>query len=98
MHREIPDPADRQHCECPVIVVQGRKTLFRKLGAVAFNCPTCRQLVQGARERPRRWCTLYFVPVIPLRKGEIVAHCATCQHRFYEKDLAEPSGWPAQRI
>ncbi len=57
--------------------IWGTKGRITVLDTGFFQCPGCNQAQQYAIKQVRRWFTLYFIPLIPLR---IVGTYIECQH------------------
>lgn len=62
-----------------VMIVFGWKVRFKTLGGGSFQCPVCNAPRTYDHVEARNWFTIFFIPLIPLkRKGEYV-RCQTCQ-------------------
>ncbi len=65
-----------------MLLIFGLSVFFRTVGAGEFHCPSCGGDRPYRQRAARRWFTLFFVPVIPLKHlGEIV-ECSACRCRF----------------
>lgn len=74
-----------------MLLIWGFKVRCKTTGTVVFFCPRCGgdrpALVQAAR----RWFTFFWIPVIPLKQLGTVVTCRTCQARFDEQVLDQPT-------
>ena len=76
-----------------IIGIRMVRTLVKNGLRVRKQCGKCGLLSDMQEYRWRRWLTLFFVPVIPLSKGESVLMCERCDASFYpEGDAWSPSG------
>jgi hypothetical protein len=69
----------------------GWRSLLKVLGVGEFHCPRCRADRNYQLVRPRRWFTLFFIPVIPLKWGEPFVQCGSCKSGFGEGILSAPT-------
>ncbi len=61
------------------MLIFGWRTRSSRLGGGSFHCPVCNAPRTYAHLALRRWFTLFFVPLIPVKRvGEFV-RCETCQ-------------------
>jgi hypothetical protein len=74
-----------------MILIWGWRSLLRVLGTGDFYCPRCQQDSSYKLVRPRRWFTLFFIPVIPLKWGEQYVECTRCGGAFREAVLHVPT-------
>lgn len=65
-----------------MLIVWGFKTLFKKIEDVQFHCPHCKADRAGTRRLARRWFTLFWAPVIPLKTQGEVIRCETCKKLY----------------
>ena len=66
-----------------IIGIRMVRTLVKGGLRVRKPCSRCGLLSDLREYRWRRWLTLFFVPVIPLSKGESVLTCERCEASFY---------------
>lgn len=77
------------------------RSLVRDGLRVRKQCGKCGLLSEMREYKWRRWLTLFFVPVIPLSKGESVLMCERCDASFYpdggafDAEGSRSSGAPA---
>lgn len=86
-----PVASDRQSGVSRVFVIWGVRVLGVVLGTGCFHCPQCGVDAAYRRVQPRRWGTLFFVPVVPLRRLEAHVECARCGTAFRDTVLDEPT-------
>ncbi|MBX3312783.1 MAG: zinc ribbon domain-containing protein [Actinobacteria bacterium] len=65
-----------------MLLIFGFKIRTKLLGTVAFFCPRCGGDRTAKRLVARRWFTLFFIPVIPLKEVGEVVECSTCGTTF----------------
>lgn len=74
-----------------MLLVFSLSVFFRTTGEGIFHCPRCGGDRAYRRRDARRWITLFFLPVVPLRHlGEIV-ECRACKTRFAVSCLRTPT-------
>ncbi len=74
-----------------MFIMWGFKVMFRSVGEGEFHCPGCGVDRRYSLRRARRWFTLFFIPVIPLKEVGSVIECSTCHRRFSEEVLSLPT-------
>jgi hypothetical protein len=74
-----------------MILIWGWRSLLRVLGVGEFHCPRCQLDTTYHLVRPRRWFTVFFIPVIPARWGEEYVECQRCKSAFRQEVLAAPT-------
>jgi zinc-ribbon family len=74
-----------------VLLLWGWRSLLTVLGVGEFHCPRCQADRNYQLVRPRRWFTLFFIPVIPLKWGETFVQCSVCKAGFNEGILSTPT-------
>lgn len=74
-----------------VLLVFGLTVCFRTVGEGAFHCPSCGGDRRYRRRRGRRWITLFFLPVVPLRGLGQAVECRSCRTRFNVSVLRQPT-------
>jgi len=74
-----------------MIIFFGWRTRAGVIGRGVFLCPHCGADRHYAHKRMRRWFTLFFIPVIPLKVlGEFV-QCETCKQTYKTVVLDAPT-------
>ncbi len=69
-----------------MIIIFGIKTLTnRQKGNIYLHryCPICNKELNMYYDKIRKYFTLFFIPIIPLEKGEDVLTCSNCKKSFY---------------
>jgi hypothetical protein len=74
-----------------MLLIWGWRSLLKVLGVGEFHCPRCRADQSYQLVRPRRWFTMFFIPVIPLKWGESFVRCSVCKAGFSEEILSTPT-------
>lgn len=74
-----------------ILIIWGFRVLYRVIGTGTFHCPRCGGDREYQLRSGRRWFTLFYLPVIPLKQlGEHV-RCATCKTSYRQEILAVPT-------
>lgn len=73
------------------MLIWGLRVRLKILEQGEFFCPTCGGDRHYARKQMRRWFTLFFIPLIPLKVLGEVIECETCHGRFDEQVLHLPT-------
>ncbi|HZS77922.1 MAG TPA: zinc-ribbon domain-containing protein [Ktedonobacteraceae bacterium] len=70
------------------LIVMGSRLRNKVMGQVQYTCPMCRQYSYHVVTRSQYWFTVYFLPVIPLKKTYI-SRCNFCgyEQRVDEKQV-----------
>lgn len=50
------------------------------------TCGYCRELVQMEPVRNKRYFSLFFIPILPLEKGEAAWRCPNCKKLFLRRE------------
>jgi hypothetical protein len=69
----------------------GMKVRLRPLDGGTFHCPRCGADRRYQRLEARRWFTIFFIPIIPLKQLGTVVQCESCSSQFDERVLAAPT-------
>lgn len=73
------------------MLIWGWKTRAKKLAEGEFHCPHCGADRLYHHKQARRWFTLFFIPLIPLKVlGEFV-ECQTCKNGYDTAVLGLPT-------
>ena len=73
------------------MIIWGFRTIFRKIAEGVFHCP------QEDSDRPyhlkvaQRFFTLFFIPLIPLKKHGEVVECQSCKSKYDPSVLSRPT-------
>ena len=74
-----------------MLIIWGWRAIKAVIGTGVFFCPAC-QTDRGYRHiHPRRWFTLFFIPMIPLNELEPYVECDSCHGAFVEQALQAPT-------
>lgn len=65
-----------------VLLVFGFKIRLSTVASLVFFCPSCGGDRAASRRSARRWFTLFWIPLIPLKRVGEVVECETCHNRF----------------
>lgn len=74
-----------------MLLIWGWRSLVKVLGIGEFHCPRCGVDRAYSLVRPRRWFTLFFIPVVPLSWGEPYVECQACKAAYRESVLSTPT-------
>ncbi|MFI5098924.1 MAG: zinc ribbon domain-containing protein [Actinomycetes bacterium] len=74
-----------------MILIWGWRSLLKVLGIGEFHCPRCQADTEYRLVRPRRWFTMFFIPVVPLSWGEPYVECQRCNGAYREEILQAPT-------
>lgn len=64
-----------------MLIVFGFKVRLTTEASLVFFCPTCGGDRAAARRSARRWFTVFWIPVVPLKRVGEVVECETCHTR-----------------
>lgn len=73
------------------LIVFGSRPRTKVLGQVQYTCPMCQQYSYHVVVRSQNWFTLYWIPVIPLKKSNI-SRCNFCGYQ-QQVDDAQVHRW-----
>ncbi len=74
-----------------MILIWGWRAVKTVHGTGEFLCPRCGVDAHYQHLRYRRWFTLFFLPVIPLKVLGACIECTRCKGQFSEAVLAAPT-------
>lgn len=74
-----------------MLLIFGFRVRFTPTGSVEFFCPQCGGDRHANLVTARRWFTLFFLPVIPLKVVGEYVQCATCNTHFKPNVLERPT-------
>src|SRR5689334_7823777 len=74
-----------------MLIMWGWRTRLKTIEQGTFHCPQCGADRQYGRREARRWFTLFFIPIIPLKVLGQVIQCLTCNTQYKESVLALPT-------
>ena len=73
------------------MIIWGFRVFFRTVGGGVFHCPRCGGDRQYRRRSGRYFFTVFFIPVIPLKKVAEHVQCIICRTRFAPDVLGVPT-------
>jgi len=74
-----------------MLLVFGVRYLYSVVATGTFHCPVC-GVDRGYRLRtPRAWFHLFWIPLVPMRRGADIAECDVCRTRFSPAALEVPT-------
>ena len=74
-----------------MILIWGLRVRAKQLATGTFCCPSCGVDRQYAHKQQRRWFTVFFIPLLPLKLlGEYV-ECLTCNSAYKTSVLSLPT-------
>lgn len=66
-----------------MFVIFGLSPKSKTIGQGIFQCPRCRS-AQGYKLQKRKQCiSLFFIPLIPIKRLEDLVKCNQCKTQFY---------------
>jgi hypothetical protein len=74
-----------------MLLVLGVRHLHAVVASGRFHCPSCGGDRPHRLLRPRAWFHLFWVPLVPLRRGAPFVECGACRGRFLPATLAVPT-------
>lgn len=74
-----------------MLLVWGWRSLLKVLGVGEFHCPRCDADRSYRLVHPRRWFTVFWIPVIPLEWGEQYVSCDACKGAYRQEVLSTPT-------
>jgi zinc-ribbon family len=74
-----------------MLLVFGVRYLYSLVATGTFHCPVCGVDRSYRLRNPRAWFHLFWIPLIPLRRGESIVECDVCRSRFRADVLAVPT-------
>ncbi len=78
------------------MIIWGFRVIYRALTTGVFLCPEEGGDRPYALKSRQRFFTLFFIPLIPLKKYSNIVECQNCKTKFEETVLNRPTG--AQRV
>ena len=81
-----------------MLIIFGTKVRNKVIRTLVFFCPGCGGDRQGSLREARHWFTLFFIPVIPLKRIGEVVHCDTCQRLYPASVLERPTTSNIQEV
>ena len=74
-----------------MFLLYGLRTVRKNVSTGLFSCPRCQCDRNFTRQALRRFITIFFIPIIPLKRmGEII-HCMSCNGDFTLETLDRPT-------
>lgn len=74
-----------------MFLIWGWRTRSKTLASGTFACPGCSADRQYVHKQARRWFTVFFIPLIPLKVlGEYI-ECQTCKCTYKPAVLSQPT-------
>jgi hypothetical protein len=74
-----------------MIIIWGWRAIKAVIGTGVFFCPACRTDRGYQHIHPRRWFTVFFIPLVPLKELEPYVECDACHGAFVEQALLAPT-------
>lgn len=73
------------------MLILGMRVIFRTLSTGVFHCPREGADRNYRLRRAQQFFTIFFLPIIPLKKLGTVVECDGCKAQFDERVLAAPT-------
>ena len=74
-----------------MLLIWGFKILFKTIGEGQFHCPSCGCDRRYDHRQGRRWFTLFWIPIIPLKVAGAIVQCSVCNKKYNENVLQLPT-------
>jgi len=74
-----------------MLLIWGLRIVYRTIGQGMFFCRKCGGDRKYRLRAGRRFCTLFFIPVVPLNKTGTHVRCQTCKTRYVTEVLKLPT-------
>src|SRR5919202_1585489 len=74
-----------------MLLVFGVRYLYSLVATGTFHCPVCGVDRSYRLRNPRAWFHLFWIPLVPLRRGEPIVECDVCRSRFAPDVLSVPT-------
>lgn len=74
-----------------MLLIWGFKILFKTIGEGQFHCPSCGSDRRYEHRQGRRWFTLFWIPIIPLKVAGSIVQCGVCKKKYNENVLQLPT-------
>lgn len=74
-----------------MLLIFGTRVRTKLLRAVVFFCSGCGGDRQGRLLEARQWFTLFFIPIIPMKRLGEVVQCDTCGRQYRPDVLERPT-------
>jgi hypothetical protein len=74
-----------------LLLIWGLRTFYHTISQGVFHCRKCGGDRQYRHRAGRRFFTLFFIPVIPLKKVGEHGQCMTCKTRYVTDVLSLPT-------
>jgi hypothetical protein len=74
-----------------MVIIWGLRVVYRTLGRGVFFCRRCGGDREYRRRAGRRYVTVFFIPLVPLRPTGEHVQCLTCKTRYVTEVLKLPT-------
>lgn len=74
-----------------MLLIWGFRTLLTVIASGHFACPHCETDAAYQHVRPRRWFTIFFIPLIPGSWRDAYVECQRCKNCYSEAVLTRPT-------
>ena len=74
-----------------MLLIWGFRVFYHTVGQGVFHCRKCGGDREYRHRAGRRFCTLFFIPIIPLAKAGEHVQCTTCRTRYVLDVLSLPT-------
>lgn len=74
-----------------MILIWGWRSRLKSIGQGTFHCPHCQADRAYEHRQARRWFTLFWIPLIPLKVLGTFIECTTCRSGYDERVLTMPT-------
>ena len=74
-----------------MLLIWGFRVFYHTVGQGVFHCRKCGGDREYRHRAGRRFCTLFFIPIVPLAKAGEHVQCTTCKTRYVLDVLSLPT-------
>jgi len=81
-----------------MIVVWGTRVTNKVISSGQFHCPRCTQQCAYKLRRPKKWGSIFWIPIVPLQEFEPYVECAACNATYPAEALRRDAGSAQQQF
>ncbi len=81
-----------------MIVVWGTRVTNKVISSGQFHCPRCMQQCAYKLRRPKKWGSIFWIPIVPLQEFAPYVECAACNATYPVEALRHDAGSAQQQF